>query len=75
LTDAQPVALEYHLFKQCVFQIFPGGFSGVHLFRIVGAGKGLIAEFLPFAASLMIAQMFIEWGSFSPEPAGIVIAW
>ena len=44
-------------------------------FRIAGARNGMIAELLPFAASLIIAQMFFKWGSFSLELAGFLFAW
>ena len=45
------------------------------LTKILGAKDILLREFVPFAVSLVIAQLFFKWGSFALELIGFMALW
>lgn len=45
------------------------------LVKIVDVGQALRRELVPFALSLVIAQIFFKWGNFGLELLGFFAIW
>ncbi len=45
------------------------------LIRTAGLRLTLEQELIPFAAALLIAQMYFKWGSFALELVGFIVLW